>query len=68
MLTGTYGFFGWAWIRLVPENLITMSATSGTMLFDGDENGTFGEPGDDTKPLVDGTLVIDADDTTAPLA
>ena len=63
MLTGTYGFFGWAWVRLVPENLITMSATSGTMLFDGDEDGTFGEPGDDTKALVGGTLTIDALDT-----
>ena len=65
MLTGTYGFFGWAWIRLVPENLITMSATSGTMLFDGDENGTFGEPGDDAKALAGGTLTIDALDTSA---
>ena len=35
------------------------------MLFDGDEDGIFGEPGDDIKPLADGTMDIMALDATA---
>ena len=67
LLSGTYGFFGWAWVRLVPENLITMSSNSVTMQFDGNGNGVFGEPGDGAKTLVGGTLDIDALDTSAGL-
>jgi hypothetical protein len=64
ILGGTYPFYGWAWIRLVPAGL-TMSSSSPTMLFDADGDGTFGEPGDDVKPLEGGTFDIMARDTTA---
>jgi len=64
LIAGGYEFFGWAWIRLVPAGL-TMSSSSPTMLFDGDGDGIFGEPADDVKPLVDGSLTIMARDTTA---
>jgi hypothetical protein len=60
----TYPFFGWAWIRLASAGL-QMSSSSPTMLFDGDGNGIFGEPGDDVKPLVDGSLTIMARDSDA---
>jgi hypothetical protein len=65
----TYDIFGWAWIRLVPQFTIpiniTLSSSSSTMIFDGDGDGTFGEVGDNIKPLVNGTLTIAARDTTA---
>ena len=57
-------YYGWAWIRLVPAGT-TMSSSSLTMLFDADGDGTFGEPGDNVKPLVGGTFDIMARDTTA---
>ena len=61
-LLGTgYNFFGWAWVRLVSTNdqtMITMTSSSPTMIFDGDEDGIFGEPGDDLKPLVGNTMSI----------
>jgi hypothetical protein len=63
ILGGTYPFFGWAWIRLEPTGLL-MSSNSATMAFDADGNGIFGEPGDDVKSLVDGSLTIMARDTT----
>ncbi|GAG03997.1 unnamed protein product, partial [marine sediment metagenome] len=43
---------------------VTMSSSSGTMAFDGDGNGTFGEVGDDSKTLAAGTFDIQARDTT----
>ena len=49
LVAGGYEFFGWAWIRLVPPAGITMSSSSPTMLFDGDGDGIFGEPGDDRQ-------------------
>ena len=58
----TYPFFGWAWIRLVSTGL-TMSSTSPTMLFDGDGDGVYGEPGDEIKQLVGGVFSIMALDT-----
>ena len=63
---GGYDIFGWAWVRLVPPippPMITMSSSSPTMLFDGDGNGSFGEPGDDLKVLANGTLQIMARET-----
>jgi hypothetical protein len=62
--SGTYPFFGWAWIRLAAAGPL-MSSSSPTMLFDGDGDGTFGEPGDNVKPLVDGSLTIMARDSEA---
>ena len=64
LLGGTYQFFGWAWVRLV-ANGMTMTSNSPTMLFDGDGDGTFGEPGDDIGVLVNSTFDIAARDTTA---
>ena len=46
---------------------VTMSSSSGTMAFDGDGNGTFGEVGDDSKTLAAGTFDIQARDTTTGL-
>jgi len=57
--SGTYPYFGWAWVRLVSTG-VTMSSDSPMMLFDGDQDGTFGEAGDDTLPLVGGTFDITA--------
>jgi uncharacterized repeat protein (TIGR01451 family) len=59
-----YPFFGWAHIRLVPTGL-TMSSSSATMLFDGDEDGIFGEIGDNVKALENNSFDILARDTTA---
>ena len=44
---------------------VTMTSSSGTMAFDGDGNGTFGEVGDDSKTLAAGTFDIQARDTAA---
>jgi hypothetical protein len=44
---------------------VTMTSSSGTMSFDSDGNGTFGEAGDDVKTLTSGTFTIAARDTTA---
>ena len=57
--------FGWAWIRLVPQPLITMSSDSSTLLFDANGDDVFGDPGDNVKLLVDGTFDIMALDTAA---
>ena len=62
---GGYDIFGWAWIRLEPQPTITMSSDSPTMLFDADGDGIFGEPGDNLKPLLGGTMEIMALDNTA---
>jgi hypothetical protein len=64
LLAGTYPFFGWAWIRLLPTGL-TMTSSSPTMRFDGDADGVFGEPDDAVGILVGGTFDIAARDTTA---
>jgi len=64
LLGGTYPFFGWAWVRLVSTN-VTMSSDSPSMLFDGDTDMVYGEPGDDTLPLVGGTFDISARDNVA---
>jgi len=61
--TGAY-FYGWAWLRLVPSGM-AMSSSSPTMLFDGDGDGVFGEPGDSVGVLIDGTFDIVARGTTA---
>jgi hypothetical protein len=65
LIAGGYEMFGWAWIRLVPPPMLTMSSNSPTMLFDADGDGVFGEPGDNAKPLVDGAMDIMALDSTA---
>jgi len=62
LLDGTYPFFGWAWVRLVPTR-ITMSSTSPAMLFDGDGDGTFGEPGDDAHLMTGEPFTTHALDT-----
>ncbi|MBN1873599.1 MAG: tandem-95 repeat protein, partial [Anaerolineae bacterium] len=64
LLGGTYEVFGWAWVRLV-ANRMTMTSTSPTMVFDGDDDGVFGEPGDDLGVLNEGSFDIAARDTTA---
>ncbi len=65
-LTGTddYPFFGWAWVRLIAGGM-AMTSSSPSMMFDGDGDGTFGEPGDDIGFLVGGTFDIPALDSTA---
>ena len=63
LLASGYEIFGWAWLRLVP--MMALTSNSPTMLFDGDSDGTFGEPGDQYKPLVNGALTIAARDTVA---
>jgi len=57
-------WYGWAHLRLSPS-VLTLTSSSPTMLFDGDEDGIFGEPGDNTKQLLDGALTIMARDSTA---
>jgi hypothetical protein len=44
---------------------VTMTSSSPTMVFDGDGNSTFGEPGDNINVLTAGTFAITARDTTA---
>jgi len=44
---------------------VTMSSNSATMAFDANENGTFGEPGDNVKVLTSGTFSITARDSIA---
>ena len=44
---------------------VTMTSSSGTMLFDGNGNGTFGELGDNIMVLSSGTFTIPARDTAA---
>ena len=63
LLAGGYDIFGWAWLRLVP--MLALTSSSPTLLFDGDGNGVFGEPGDQYKMLVNGALTIAARDTIA---
>jgi hypothetical protein len=62
ILAGTYPVFGWAWIRLVPTG-ITMTSSPSSVVFDADGNGTFDEPGDKIKELVDGSFTIMAKGT-----
>jgi uncharacterized repeat protein (TIGR01451 family) len=67
-LTGAiYDIFGWARIRLVPlfsvPDNMTITSSSATMVFDGDGDGTFGEPGDNIKALVNGILTIPTRDS-----
>ncbi len=64
LLAGTYPYFGWAWLRLVPAGL-AMTSSSPTMLFDGDDDGTFGEPGDDICLLSGDSCVTSALDSAA---
>ena len=64
LLGGTYPYFGWAWIRLSQDH-IQMTSSSVTMQFDGNGNGTFGEPGDDLVPLAGGSAIVATVDTTA---
>jgi len=45
--------------------VVTMSSSSSTMLFDGNGNGLFGQPGDNVKTLSGGTFDIQAKDSTA---
>jgi hypothetical protein len=64
LLSGTYSFFGWAWIHLSPTgSSVTLSSSSPTMLFDANGNGVFGESGDNVKALVNGTFSIQARDS-----
>jgi len=65
LVAGGYDIFGWAWIRLAPQPTITMTSSSPTMIFDADSDGIFGEPGDNLKPLIEGTAVIMALDSSA---
>jgi hypothetical protein len=44
---------------------VTMTSSSPTMLFDANNNGIFGEPGDNLKVLTSGTFNITARDTRA---
>ena len=44
---------------------VTMTSSSGTLLFDGNGNGTFGELGDNVMVLSSGTFTITARDTVA---
>jgi hypothetical protein len=53
----------WAMSPQVPV-LITMSASSGTLVFDGDSDGIFGETGDDSKYMFGGSFSIMARDPT----
>ena len=64
LLSGVSYFYGWAWARLVASGM-TMSSSSPGMLFDGDHDGAFGEPGDEIGLLAGGTFDIAARDTTA---
>ena len=44
---------------------VTMGSSSGTMIFDGNGNGIFGETGDNVTTLASGTFNIQAKDNTA---
>ncbi len=66
VINDTAYLFGWGAIRLVAASgfSIALTSSSQTMLFDANGNGTYGEPGDNVRTLVNGTLNILARDTT----
>jgi hypothetical protein len=47
------------------STVVTMTSSSPTMIFDGNDNGLFGEPGDNVKTLSSGTFDIQAKDNAA---
>jgi len=67
LLAGTYPVFGWAHLRLEPvfsDTQVTMSSGSPTLQFDGDDDGTFGEAGDDVHPMTGQPFTTWAVDST----
>ena len=59
-----YDYFG-NLVNTDSSTSVTMTSSSATMLFDGNGNGTFGEPGDNVMVLSSGTFTITARDTAA---
>ncbi len=47
------------------DTLVTLTSTSGTLLFDADGNGLFGEPADNATALSSGAFDVTAKDTTS---
>ncbi len=60
--SGDYEFYGWSSIRLIPA--ILMSGNHPNLLFDSDNDGIFGEPGDATTFLDNHTFTIPAQSTS----